>query len=436
LFEELARAESPGRAGTRIWTARECIYKAFGTRTAALSAKGRHTSAVLLHAQTDTGEHCLILTLPVTFTLGRERMVASIVEPATERPKPVPETPLALTTAGFDPTSYTLSADESSGAFIVRWPVTLKEGANLDGTVYFTHYSDWMGKVRELAMQPIAEQFGAQLATGRWGMVTNRSSLTVLGEARLEDVMEARYWIQRAPEQPRSTIDLHFEWLRVARNGTIERAALGEMRTTWVALVGHGQARPEDFPDYFQAFIDARAPREAVSLGRRRPLPEPLGALDAGKLVFRRPGGPRQGPVLARRAFATSLQDANAVGNIYFSNYYYWQGRLVDGYLQRLIPEVYRARSGLGEARCTQARVSHLADAMPFDDVEVTMSLEALHESAVTFGFEYFRVESDGSKRKLAIGQQDCVWLTGPAGARRAGRLPAVVVEDLLRRTT
>ncbi len=35
----------------------------------------------------------------------------------------------------------------------------------------------------------------------------------------------------------------------------------------------------------------------------------------------------------------TSLEDANIVGNIYFANYYAWQGRVRDRYFYGLIPE-------------------------------------------------------------------------------------------------
>src|ERR1051326_8766425 len=231
LFDQLARVESAGRAGTRIWSAREAVYKALGARSVMLSVHARQNNAVLLRAEMHAGQKCLVLTLPVTFTLGRERMVALVTDTATG--DDIDESPAIandddhlsrrdyehalLTLAGFDPDSYALSADETTGAFVVRWPVTIRDGANLDRSVHFTLYADWMGKVRELAMQPVAASFGAQLSTGRWGMITNSSQITVLAEPRLDDVIEARYWVQRAPQQPRSTVDLHFEW-RLGQN--------------------------------------------------------------------------------------------------------------------------------------------------------------------------------------------------------------------------
>jgi acyl-CoA thioesterase FadM len=445
LFDQLARVESMGRAGTRIWSAREAVYKALGGRAVVLSVRARQDEAVLLHAETDEGQQCLVLTLPVTFTLGRERMVALVTEGeiAEEHLAPSDDAEslsrrdyehALLTLAGFDPDSYTLAADESTGAFVVRWPVTLRDGANLDRSVHFTLYADWMGKVRELAMQPIAAAFGGQLNTGRWGMVTNSSQLTILAEPRLDDVIEARYWVQRAPQQPRSTVDLHFEWRRIRRDGSVERAALGEMRTTWVALVGHGQVRPEEFPEYFQKFIDARTPLEPTVNTGSSALPEPLGALDRGAPLFRRPEGPRRGPELARRVMETSLRESNGVGNIYFSNYYHWQSHLVDRFLYGLAPEAFRAGGSPGELRCVQVRVDHLADAMPFDDIEVVLSLESLHERGMTFGFEYFRVDSDGSRRKLALGEQECIWLesTGGRGPHHAAPVPSAIRDALL----
>jgi enediyne polyketide synthase len=44
----------------------------------------------------------------------------------------------------------------------------------------------------------------------------------------------------------------------------------------------------------------------------------------------------------------TSLEDANIVGNIYFANYYAWQGRVRDRYFYDLIPEYFQGTGDRG----------------------------------------------------------------------------------------
>jgi enediyne polyketide synthase len=447
LLADLAGSEPLARAGTRIWTARECAYKALGARTAVLSILNRAGDALLLHARADDGTACEILSMPMTMTLGRERVLAVVVESEGEeheqRSEPVPASLLAISRraaaaleiAGFDLATYSMSADEATGELVLRWPLGFKEGTNLDRSVSFTHYFDWMGRVREIAMQPVLRPFVAQMATGRWGMVTNSSWLRVLGEPRLGDTIEVRYSTQRAPRQPESTLDLRFDWRRLDWDGHQERVALGQMRVAWVALVGHGQVRAEPFPDYFRSFIDARTPPGEGDL-LTRACKEPLASLqlDLGIQRYRRAEGPRRGPTIASHVFETCLQDANVVGNIYFANYYVWQARLVDQYLHRLIPNVYGAAGGLGELRCLRAQVEHFMESMPFDAIEVIMSLEALHDNGITFGFEYFRVQPDGSRQKVALGEQESIWLVRRDGAPAAGFLPDPLMADLRER--
>jgi acyl-CoA thioesterase FadM len=291
-----------------------------------------------------------------------------------------------------------------------------------------------MGKVREIAMQPIAERFVAQLATGRWGLITNHSEILILGEPRPGDVIEARFSVNRARNLPESAVDLHFDFRRIDRNGLQERVAFGEMRTTWVALLGHGQVKAEPLPDYFRDFVDARTPLGA-EIFRPDPMPEALRDPHRGPHRFRRPPGPVRGPNIALRVFDTCLQDSNMVGNIYFSNYYMWQARIVDHYVQPLVPDIYRAMGAMGELRCIRTRVDHLADAMPFEEIEVVMSLEELYDGGVTLGFDYFRIQPDQTRQKLAFGEQECVWLAKKKGETVVSQLPAALMEDLRRRT-
>lgn len=107
----------------------------------------------------------------------------------------------------------------------------------------------------------------------------------------------------------------------------------------------------------------------------------------------------------------TSLEDANIVGNIYFANYYAWQGRVRDRYFYDLIPEYFKGTGDKGELICLNCRVDHLREAMPFDCIEVRMALKALKKCHATLYFEYFKSDPNDRPLKLATGKQEVVWV-------------------------
>ena len=122
------------------------------------------------------------------------------------------------------------------------------------------------------------------------------------------------------------------------------------------------------------------------------------------------------------------------MGNINFANYYVLQGRMRDSFFHDIVPDCYRRTGNHGELRCLRSKVEHLREAMPFDQIQVTMSLRAAHEHGVSLAFEYFRLTPDGSRQKIAIGEHDAVWLTRKeAGKTVPAPLPQAVREVLLR---
>ena len=109
--------------------------------------------------------------------------------------------------------------------------------------------------------------------------------------------------------------------------------------------------------------------------------------------------------------FDTSLEDANLVGNVYFSNYYVWQGRVRDHYFHELVSSTTSTLEPCGEMRCVFSRVDHTAEAMPFDRINVKMYLSAVYENGIRLYFEYFRV-SGPQTIKLAYGEHEAMWAT------------------------
>ena len=80
---------------------------------------------------------------------------------------------------------------------------------------------------------------------------------------------------------------------------------------------------------------------------------------------------------LGESFFDTTMEHSNLAQNIYFSNYFTWQGHLRDRYLFSLSPELYRKMDRHGRFACINSEVEHLREAMPFDRIAVTMKLRA-----------------------------------------------------------
>ena len=75
----------------------------------------------------------------------------------------------------------------------------------------------------------------------------------------------------------------------------------------------------------------------------------------------------------------------------------------MESFFYEIAPDYYHANTG--ELRCFKSRVDHLREAMPFDRIQVTMSLKALYECGVILFFEYYRL-----KHKLATGEHKVAW--------------------------
>ncbi len=111
---------------------------------------------------------------------------------------------------------------------------------------------------------------------------------------------------------------------------------------------------------------------------------------------------------MAEETISTTLEDANSVGNIYFSNYGRWQGAVRDTYFYNIDKEYFHGVGEKGELIVVNASVNHLRESMPFDKILVTMSIVRLWEMGAELTFSYYKI--DDAKVKLAIGTQTVIW--------------------------
>jgi acyl-CoA thioesterase FadM len=228
----------------------------------------------------------------------------------------------------------------------------------------------------------------------------------------------------RLPDSDEATIDLHFNWFKDGAGGALEPLASSVMRTSWVKVLGHGIVAKHPLPAFLVEFLRDIGERREKSVV----LPKlGLSALLPGKCLasFTRQFGHE--PLLHSEEFQTDQEDSNLVGNIYHSHYGKWQARVRDRYLRRHDAEHFMQGAATGEWVCQSSRITYLRDAMPFDTLEIEMSLRELSECGASLGFTYFRKDTDSRRTKLARGEQELVWAVADAD----GRLAAAAIPEM-----
>lgn len=451
LMQQLLEVkDSVDCAGTRIWAAVEALRKATNSQDIQMDIDQQQGDSVLFRGIIPNAQ-MYVLTFPLKLIRGPERVVAFVV-------KPTQPTQLSATTllsndhnkrvnsigdaderflawhGGYDSSIYCIDSvtEANKQVLVLRWPVSLKDTANLSGSVYFSNYFNWMGKVSQIAMWPVWQHLTQQLATGQWGLVTNHAQTRILGKTKPHDAIEVHCCISNVSGS-NWAIDIYYDWRKILSDGGRERIAWSEHRATWVQIHGQGGVSPHPFPDYLQTFIDRVSPPHSADY-LPQPLPEPLANVELGRELYRAPVGPMNGPLLREQTFETALEDTDLIGNIYFANYYVLQGRVLDRFFYDLVPDCYRTRGEQGEFWCLRSRCNHLREARPFDRIYVTMSLHAMYECGISLSFEYFRLTPNGDRQKLAIGEHDVAWLTREEGKSPVSNsLPQAVREALLK---
>lgn len=451
LMQQLLEAkDSVDLAGTRIWAAVEALRKATNSQDITLAINQQKGDGVLF-CGIIANSQMYVLTFPLKLARGPERVIAFVV-------KPTQATQLSATTLssnadhksvnsvenadekfltwdnGYNSSIYCIDSvtEANKQVLVLRWPVSLKDTANKSGSVYFSNYFNWMGKVSQIAMWPVWQPLTQQLATGEWGLVTNYAQTRILGKAKPHDAIEVHCCIGNVSGS-NSAIDIYYDWRKILSDGGRERIAWSEHRATWVQIQGSGGVSPHPFPDYLQTFIDRVSPPHSADY-LPQPLPEPLANVELGRELYRVPVGPMNGPLLREQTFETALEDTDLIGNIYFANYYVLQGRVLDRFFYEHYPDYYRTKGEQGEFWSLRSRCNHLREARPFDQIYVTMSLRAMYEGGISLSFEYFRLTPTGDRQKLAIGEHDVAWLTHEEGKSSVSNsLPQAIREALLK---
>lgn len=123
-----------------------------------------------------------------------------------------------------------------------------------------------------------------------------------------------------------------------------------------------------------------------------------------------------------------TFEDTNAVGNVFYVNYFSWQGRCRELFLREHAPQVLKE---IGTTVClltTRCSCEFHAELAAFDEVVVRMTLGEVVQNRITMSFEYYRC--NGTEEELvAQGEQQVITM------RRDGdnRLVPMPIPDALR---
>jgi enediyne polyketide synthase len=412
----LDQGEALDVAGTRIWAAAEALAKTGGRPGKALTVVGKEGDAVLLAGGGDGQASIQILTLAVRLTWGAPQILAVTV--TAQAPQRVPEHLLTADYPGYEPLYETRPFEMIEGGpqgqlvFVQRLPVTFQPSANLSRTIYFANFIKWMGNTREASAWPVLAQMSDQFASGRWGGVTNYGHLKILGEAGTSDQVEILMWVSDNSGPENSTMTLSYDFRKMVKGGGYQRLAFCRLQTTWVEILGPGVAKVAPYPAYYGQFIEDMCPQFDAP-DTPEAMHESLGHLfdiQDDPVVYRAPSGPVVRPIVREQSIETTLAHANLVGNIYYANYYDWQGQIRDRFFYELIPDYFGGIGEKGELLALESRVDHLREAMPFDRILLTLAVKVLHTCSVVFHLDYFRLEPDGSRVKIATGMHRAVW--------------------------
>jgi enediyne polyketide synthase len=433
--------DSLDQAGTRLWAVGEILRK-LGQEAHAPLEILRHKENTVLFKVAGSSNTPLILTALVKLTWGPEKILALTFNPNPEKVAKEGSTSAYRHIYGDlgEKRAYDMLPDGPQGqmVFVQRRPLTFKPNAQLSRTIYFSNYISWMGEVREASVWPIMSSVREQLSSGKWGSVTNYSHIQIVGEASVDDMVETRMWASDNGGPQDSTMTLSYDFRKIGANGDIHRLAFCRLQTTWVEIVGQGIAKARPYPSYLKEFLDTMLPRyEAPDIPPK--LSEPLQGLlrdSADELIYQAPEAPLIVPLLSENVFETSLSHSNMVGNVYYATYYDWKGQTRDRFFYNLIPAYYHGVGEKGEMICIESRVDHLREAMPFDRILVRMALKALRRFSMDLHFDFFRLNPDDSRTKLAYGTHRAVWVTRDhSGRPTATTWPDALLQALRQKT-
>lgn len=295
-----------------------------------------------------------------------------------------------------DPLIFTRNDIGPKGQRILihRFRLSFKDSNSVNQNINFSNYAVWMGMLRELYIQDIGLQMKEAFSTGEWAFFTDNSTISIEGNANVLDVIEGTVSLVKRWGEFNESFLFYFEWYHVENEQNKKLIAKATLNATWVKMISHGIGRPAPVPDFFEKILVTAVPKNNFDYKYSYPQ-EPKELEDLDKNSF---------APLHTISVDTSTTDSNLVGNIYYSNYYYWQSKILNEYLRSHFPEIF-IQNGFKSMsyEVIFSQVYHLREIMPFDKVEVRLFLVKASNKHSVFYIEYFKRTSETTE-KIAYG--------------------------------
>lgn len=313
--------------------------------------------------------------------------------------------------------------------YILRSPISYKNFQSINQRVDFSSYFDWMGQVREYSLRPINHQISKLIQGGEWGLATNSVHLKIFDLLKADDVLEVRLWLDKVTGLD-NIYHLSFDWLRFLDINSYERIALSNVVVSCVKIIGHGKAVITKPPKFLQSFFNSMKPKP-VKKRRLHVYKNLFGNVDLGKKIkdfYKKP------LFIFENFYQTFLEHSNLVGNIYFSNYSKWINSTKDLFLYQNNPKLFKKSRANEEFITLECSVSHLQEAMPFDNILVKMYLIELYEKGMALKYEVFKAQNNFNNIKLAILDQTIVFVGFDTSTPTIKRIPVGILDSFMKK--
>lgn len=343
-------------AALLLWCAKEAYFKADNKTPITAYTLISHTPSCVLF-ENNKGVKCMVV-------VGGEQFIFALTIPEKEVHLSLPK-----------------------GAFSHQFMLTFEDVID---TFQSCDIATWMGKLRELPLKAIAAPLIQDMKSGKWGLVTNRSAIQVIGTANAFDTIEGRFWVSHLSGPMESTIHLVFEWFKLAEHGHKIPIAKSFLDTTWVEIIGHGRVAVRPLPHYLAPLLNR------ISVNHK------YSDLEAHTFGMANPD--KIGTPDYTQSFSTSNVQSNLVGNIYYAHYYKWQSEVRDHLLNESQPE-YRQFERNSQYYCDLDQVEHFREAMPNDKVTVSAYITAQTTHYVELFFRFTQTQQQ-EEHLLATGNQ------------------------------
>jgi acyl-CoA thioesterase FadM len=397
VLKQLSRIDDDVNvSATRLWCVREALIKSFGMVPLNISVEKVNGSGIVFKAMTGDKNNRMVLTFPVQALPGNTFIISFVISLKKEN-------------GNHHKDAVAAPFFHDQGRFSFSFLTTFKDCKNFYGKTHFSNFPDWMGNLRELVLAPIGQLLLSDLESGEYGMVTNTSGIRILQEAGALNEITGNMWITDQSDLANSFIDLHFDFTRKhPESGALQKIAECSLTTTWVKIESRGIVKKSPIPEYFRNFLNEHI--RPVNIENKTIRKDAYPSVkDIGKPLYENKDALRPKILIGEREFHTGLTNGNTVGNLYYSNYYHWQAKVIEQYLFKMVPDVFKGNGKQGEFITLESEVKHLQEAMPFESILVNMYIDKLYEKGLKFYFEYFSIEHAG-KRKLAYGSNTVIW--------------------------